>query len=221
MFQRRNETASRLKRDIKDLQRQNLILQRQCDQTPKMEANVRTLQKDLILEETRVRALSEELENPDNPHRWRHLIRDDPPAEKTSPFDNSVLALDKIKEHQQRLIEKSEELVNRKQMIKNLKEAIKKAQEDLSKLPNPVQLQNVKNLQLKVREKDRLLKSYAAELTSHNMKIADFDDQEKMMSSGIKLARDDLYLQKKTVQRLTHRRSRSQRPSNFPSRNTV
>ncbi|KAF4698908.1 hypothetical protein FOZ63_014272, partial [Perkinsus olseni] len=62
------------------------------------------LQRELVTERTKAKALIEELENPENTHRWRRL---------TGCTDlNSVELEDKISELQRRLIKKCEELVD-------------------------------------------------------------------------------------------------------------
>ena len=59
------------------------------------------LQRELLQERTKVRALSEELENPINVHRWRKLEGSDPATYEL---------VQKIHMLQKRLIEKSEEV---------------------------------------------------------------------------------------------------------------
>ncbi|KAF4712717.1 hypothetical protein FOZ63_023360, partial [Perkinsus olseni] len=61
------------------------------------------LQRELVTERTKAKALIEELENPENTHRWRRL---------TGTDLNSVELEDKISELQRRLIKKCEELVD-------------------------------------------------------------------------------------------------------------
>ena len=59
------------------------------------------LQRELLQERTKVRALSEELENPMNVHRWRKLEGSDPATYEL---------VQKIHMLQKRLIDKSEEV---------------------------------------------------------------------------------------------------------------
>lgn len=62
-----------LRMKIKELIRNNLSIQDNHQQVDTMRNELVRLQKDLILEKSRVTALSEELENPINVHRWRKL----------------------------------------------------------------------------------------------------------------------------------------------------
>ena len=71
-------------------------------QTSKLE--ILQLQKELLQEKTRVTALSEELENPMNVHRWRKLEGSDPATYEL---------IQKIQTLQRRLISKTEEVVEK------------------------------------------------------------------------------------------------------------
>jgi len=59
-------------------------------------------QKELLVEKTKVKALSEELENPLNVHRWRKLEGSDPATYEM---------IQKIQTLQKRLIAKTEEVI--------------------------------------------------------------------------------------------------------------
>jgi chromosome segregation ATPase len=127
-YNQRQEDAAELRRLIADTRRRNLILQRQCDQTSEFEGKVQVLQKDLMQEQTRVRALSEELEDPNNPHRWRHLYGEDPPPAEL---------LNRIRQLQRRLIKKTEDIINTKKEIADLKEEVGSAQGQVDDQPTP------------------------------------------------------------------------------------
>lgn len=73
-----------------------------------MRNEVFRLQKELLQERTKVKALSEELENPMNVHRWRKLEGSDPATYEM---------IQKIQTLQRRLIQKTEEVVERDMTI--------------------------------------------------------------------------------------------------------
>lgn len=77
------------------------VAKRQSSSIDQMQENVYALQRELLTERTKVKALSEELENPNNPHRWRRLEGVDP-----SPYE----MVQKIQALQKRLIVKTEEV---------------------------------------------------------------------------------------------------------------
>lgn len=90
-----------LKRKINELRRELHILKASVSNIDKLKKEVVQLQKELREERGRVRALSEELDNPLNVHRWRKLEGSDP-----STFE----MIQKIQTLQKRLIAKTEEV---------------------------------------------------------------------------------------------------------------
>ena len=68
--------------------RRELHIQRsQASALDGLRAEVYTLQRELLQDRTKVKALSEELENPDNTHRWRKLEGSDPGTYEVRAFD--------------------------------------------------------------------------------------------------------------------------------------
>ena len=200
-YNKRVEDAAELQRLIKDTQRKNLILQRQCDQTEELEAKVKTLQKDLVQEQTRVRALSEELEDPNNPHRWRHLYGEDPsPAE----------LLKTIKQLQRRLIKKTEDIVNTKKEIADLKKQMESTQKLMSEQPSPEMLHQLKQLQLKVKQKDRQLKAMAAELNTQQSKLQEYQGQYEVLTKQLADTKDLQFTQRKKYNQIMERARQSE-----------
>ena len=89
--------------------RRELHIQRsQASPMEGLRQEVYTLQRELLQDRTKVKALSEELENPDNTHRWRKLEGSDP-----STFE----MVQKIQALQKRLIAKTEEVVEKDLLI--------------------------------------------------------------------------------------------------------
>ena len=200
-YNKRCEDANELQRLIKDTQRKNLILQRKCDETAELEAKVNTLQKDLVQEQTRVRALSEVLEDPNNQHRWRHLYDEDPPPAEL---------LKTIKQLQRRLIKKTEEIVNTKKEIADLKKQMESTKKLMSEQPSPEMLHQLKQLQLKVKQKDRQLKAMAAELNTQQSKLAEYQSQYEVLNKQLVEARDLQFSEKKAFNRLKEKMQKTQ-----------
>ena len=88
--------------------RELMISRKQGSQTDDLKREVFRLQKDLLQEKTKVKALSEELENPMNVHRWRKLEGSDPATYEM---------IQKIQTLQKRLIMKTEEVVEKDLLI--------------------------------------------------------------------------------------------------------
>jgi len=72
-YKERLEDIRVLKLKIADIKRELTILRRSVGHVDTLRNEVYKLQKDLLQEKTKVKALSEELENPMNIHRWRKL----------------------------------------------------------------------------------------------------------------------------------------------------
>ena len=63
---------------IAELMAENRIVRKSASQIPDLRKEVYNLQQQLLNERLQVKALSEELENPLNCHRWRKLEGTDP-----------------------------------------------------------------------------------------------------------------------------------------------
>ena len=90
-----------LKLEIKKLRREKHILTKSVANVEELRREVYNMQRELLRERTRCKALEEELENPMNIHRWRKLEGSDP-----STFE----MIQKIQTLQKRLIQKTEEV---------------------------------------------------------------------------------------------------------------
>merc|ERR1711861_111663 len=86
------------------LKRELHIGKQQVSNIDDLKKEVYQLQRELLQERTKVKALSEELENPMNVHRWRKLEGSDPATYEM---------IQKVKTLQKRLIAKTEEEVEK------------------------------------------------------------------------------------------------------------
>lgn len=89
---------------IQDLKAKKKIADEKNMSIRPLKEQVHHLQKKLLEEQVKVKALSEELENPQNVHRWRRLEGTDP---------ETYELLKKIQNLQKRLIAKTEEVVEK------------------------------------------------------------------------------------------------------------
>merc|ERR1712151_1075751 len=108
-YRQRLEDMRLLKLEIKKLRREKHILTRSVANIEELRREVYNMQRELLRERTRCKALEEELENPMNIHRWRKLEGSDP-----SRFE----LIQKIQTPQKRLIQKTEEVVEKEILIK-------------------------------------------------------------------------------------------------------
>ena len=72
-YREKLNTIENLKERTADYMREVKLFKKQVQEIPDLKRDVHSLQKELIEEKLKVKALSEELENPMNVHRWRKL----------------------------------------------------------------------------------------------------------------------------------------------------
>jgi predicted RNase H-like nuclease (RuvC/YqgF family) len=90
-----------LKKKIADLIREIKIFKKEAATILDLKSDIHNLTKELTEEKLRVKALTEELENPMNVHRWRKLEATD---------SETYELMTKIHSLQKRLIQKTEEV---------------------------------------------------------------------------------------------------------------
>merc|ERR1712087_832920 len=120
-IKKQRESIGNLKRDLHDAQKQ-------VENTDDLKKEVYHLQRDLLQERTKVKALSEELENPMNVHRWRKLEGSDPAMYEL---------IQKVRTLQKRLIAKTEEVVAKDLEIQEKERLHKELTGILEKQPGP------------------------------------------------------------------------------------
>merc|ERR1712174_47637 len=110
------------------LKRELHIAKQQVTNIVDLKKEVFSLQRELLQERTKVKALSEELENPMNVHRWRKLEGSDPAMYEM---------MQKVKTLQKRLIAKTEEVVAKDLNIQDKEHLHKDLTSVLEKQPGP------------------------------------------------------------------------------------
>ena len=113
---------------IAELMAENRIVRKSAAQIPDLRKEVYNLQQQLLNERLQVKALSEELENPLNCHRWRKLEGTDP---------DSWEMIQKIQTLQKRLIKKTEEVVEKDVIIQEKEKLYMELKNLLARQPGP------------------------------------------------------------------------------------
>ena len=135
---------------------------KQGSQTDDLKREVFRLQKDLLQEKTKVKALSEELENPMNVHRWRKLEGSDPATYEM---------IQKIQTLQKRLIMKTEEVVEKDLLIQEKEKLYVELKNILARQPGPEVAEQLSVYQHNLKEKTRQMKAMASELNMHQAQV--------------------------------------------------
>jgi chromosome segregation ATPase len=159
-------------KDIRQLQLEliNLkrLLQIQSHEVTNIEAlknEVYHVQRELLQERTKVKALSEELENPMNVHRWRKLDGSDP---------EQYELIQKIQTLQKRLIQKTEQVVEKDLLIKDKDKLLAELKNLLARQPGPEVAEQLSVYQHSLKEKTRQMKAMTAELNMFQAQASEY-----------------------------------------------
>lgn len=126
------------------------------------------LQRELLQEKTKTKALSEELENPINVHRWRKIEGTDP---------NAAEMLQKIQTLQKRLLAVSEDVADKDSKITEQEKLLSEYRDMLARKPGPETASELTKAQVQLREKSQQLKAMAGELSTYSNKVKELQDE--------------------------------------------
>lgn len=148
-YKSRIEDLRILKLEIKRLRREKKILSVKVANVDDLSKEIYHVQRELLRERTRCRALEEELENPMNVHRWRKLEGSDP-----STFE----LIQKIQALQKRLIAKTEEVVQKELLIQEKEKLYTELKHILARQPGPEVAEQLSIYQQTLKQKTKQLK---------------------------------------------------------------
>merc|ERR1712086_561843 len=123
------------------------------------------LQRELLQERTKIKALSEELERPLNVHRWRKLEGSDPQR-----FD----MIRKVQGLQKRLIGKTEEVVEKDLLIQEKEKLYVELKNILARQPGPEVAEQLAVYQQNLKEKQRQMKAMSSELNMYQSQLSEY-----------------------------------------------
>ena len=154
-----------LKIKLGDLKRELGVLKHSVASIDVLKREVHRLGKELLQERTKTKALTEELENPLNVHRWRKLEGSDPTAYEM---------IQKIQALQKRLIAKTEEVVEKDLLVREKEKLYKELKAILARQPGPEVAEQVSVYQRQLREKTRQMKAMASELNMYQAQSSEY-----------------------------------------------
>jgi len=165
-----------------------------------LRADVYSLQRELLQDRTKVKALSEELENPNNAHRWRKLEGSDP---------GTYEMLQKIQALQKRLISKTEEVVEKDLMIQEKDKLYVELKNILARQPGPEVAEQLSVFQQGLRDRTKSMKAMASELNMYQAQINESKYQMERVTRDLQDVKRKYYEQKRR-ETLTKERERVQ-----------
>jgi|Transcript_66473 chromosome segregation ATPase len=175
------------------LKRELLIAGRKVSDIDEIKREVFQLQRELLRERTKVKALSEELENPLNVHRWRKLEGTDPAMYET---------MQKVKTLQKRLISKTEEAVEKDLAIQEKEKLYLEMRNLLQKQPGPEIVEEVAKQQQSLKEKTKGMKAMAAELNMYHAQLNDYKDEIERLTKELQDTKRRYFEQRRREQLL-------------------
>jgi len=142
-------------------------------------------------ERLQVKALSEELENPLNYHRWRKL-------EGTDPETHELLQ--KIMTLQKRLIKKTEEVVEKDVTIQEKEKLYVELKNLLARQPGPEVAEQLSIYQQNLKEKTNQMKAMAAELNMYQAQVNEYKYEIERLTRELQEMKRKYYEQKRREQ---------------------
>ena len=176
---------------IKDLSREVVISKNAGSGTDELRRDVLGLQRELLQEKMKVAALSDELENPMNVHRWRKLEGSDP-----ATFE----LIQKIQTLQKRLICKTEEVVEKGLVIQEKEKLYLELKAILARQPGPEVAEQLTVYQQSLKGKTRQLKAMASELNMYQAQANEYKYEIERLSRELQEMKRKFYSQKRKDQ---------------------
>merc|ERR1711871_46034 len=173
------------------MERSLFIVKSKHKQMDDVKREVFHLQKELLQEKTKVKALSEELENPMNVHRWRKLEGSDPATYEM---------IQKIQTLQKRLISKTEEVVEKDLLIQEKEKLYVELKNILARQPGPEVAEQLSVYQSSLRNKTRQMKAMASELNMYQAQVNEFKYEIERLTRELQDVKRKYYEQKRREQ---------------------
>merc|ERR1712127_574913 len=190
-YQERLEDIRLLKFKIGDHKSELRIIKSQASQIPDLRKEIYNLQQQLLTERLQVKALSEELENPLNCHRWRKLEGTDP---------DTYEMLQKIMTLQKRLIKKTEEVVEKDVIIQEKEKLYVELKNLLARQPGPEVAEQLSIYQQNLKEKTNQMKAMAAELNMYQAQVNEYKYEIERLTRELQEMKRRYYEQKRREQ---------------------
>mmetsp|Transcript_9593 Transcript_9593/g.21708 ORF Transcript_9593/g.21708 Transcript_9593/m.21708 type:complete len:403 (-) Transcript_9593:263-1471(-) len=169
--------------------RRELQLQRaESNDLEFLRAEVYSLQRELLQDRTKVKAISEELENPNNPRRWRKLNGSDPGVYEM---------VQKIQALQKRLIAKTEEVVEKDVYIQEKDKVYCELKKILAQQPGPEVAERLSVYQQGVRNKTKSMKAVVSELNMYQAQVSGYRYELERLTRELQEVKRQYYEQKR------------------------
>ena len=187
-YSERLEDIRLLQLKIAELKSQLKIVRSSAAQITDLRKEVYNLQQQLLNERLQVKALSEDLQNPINYHRWRKLEGTDP---------DTWEMLQKIQTLQKRLIKKTEEVVEKDVIIQEKEKLYMELKNLLARQPGPEVAEQLSIYQQNLKEKTRQMKAMASELNMYQAQVNEYKYEIERLTRELQDMKRRYYEQKR------------------------
>ncbi|XP_067909127.1 cilia- and flagella-associated protein 58 isoform X1 [Heterodontus francisci] len=190
-YRQRVEDIRLLRMEIKKLRREKHILSKSVSNLDDLRREIYHVQKELLKERTRCRALEEELENPMNVHRWRKLEASDP-----SRYELIL----KVQTLQKRLISKTEEVVEKELLLQEKEKLYVELKHILARQPGPEAAEQLMIYQRTLRDKTKQLKALTSELNMFESQSQEYKYEVERLAQELQNVKKKYHNQKRKEQ---------------------
>jgi chromosome segregation ATPase len=190
-YRNRLEEIKKQKDGIRALKDDLVSAGQQAENIDDHKKEVYHLQRELLQERTKVKALSEELENPMNVHRWRKLEGSDPAMYEL---------IQKVRTLQKRLIKKTEEVVKKDDEIQEKERLHRELTGILEKQPGPEVMEQLEMFQDNLAAKLNQMKAMQSELKTYQAQVGDYKDEIDRLTRELQEVKKKYFEQKKREQ---------------------
>merc|ERR1712072_657349 len=180
-FKERVDEIAAFKNNIRKLKRELHVAQNQVVNIEALKKEIHHLNKELLQEQSKCKALQEELENPMNVHRWRKLEGSDPATYEM---------IQKVKMLQKRLIAKTEEVVEKDKLYVQLKNI-------LARQPGPEVAEQLAWYSQNLKEKTKQMQQMASELKYYHGQVKDLKDEIERYHKELDTIKQSYFNQKR------------------------
>mmetsp|Transcript_127838 Transcript_127838/g.239020 ORF Transcript_127838/g.239020 Transcript_127838/m.239020 type:complete len:845 (+) Transcript_127838:106-2640(+) len=186
-FKERVLEVNLLRAEIRETKAMVAEARNQVVNVSSLQSEIHHLNKTLLREETKAKALQEELENPMNVHRWRELEGSDP-----ATYD----MIQKVKKLQKLLIAKTEEVVEKDMLIQEKEKLYVQLKNIIARQPGPEVAEQLSWYSQNLKEKTQHMKQMAQELNMYHAQVKDLRDEIERYNKDLQSVKQ-AYFQKK------------------------
>merc|ERR1711865_204555 len=183
-YEERMAEIQLLKERLTEMNAERMVSQAQVANIDDLRNEVYQLQRELLQERTKIKALSEELERPLNVHRWRKLEGSDPQR-----FD----MIRKIQALQRRLIGKTEEVVEKDLLIQEKEKLYIELKNILSRQPGPEVAEQLAVYQQNLKEKQKQMKAMNSELEMYKSQLDEYKNDIEYLTGQMSSVKEQWF----------------------------